>query len=139
MMKNLVIATLKFFARPPSHKFRVSDDNNMTKTLTLYVCFALALMSMGASADDIRNAQVFRKIDAATRVCMRDSVKVQLKQGVSDKEEIANFAISTCSGAMRTFEASVKEWPRNTIEPMLRAMAYNEIIKIPGLVQTPKN
>lgn len=110
----------------------------MTKTFIFYVSLALALMSMGASADDIRDAQIFRQIDAATRVCMHDSVKMLLKQGVSDNEKIANFAMSTCGGAMRTFEESVKEWPRDTVKPMLRAMAYNEMIKIPGLIQTPK-
>jgi hypothetical protein len=109
----------------------------MTKTLILSVPLALAFMSTAASADDIRNAQVLRKVDAATRVCMHDSIKMRLTRGGSDNEEISNFAISTCGGAMRAFAESVKEWPRDTVEPMLRAIAYNEMRKIPGLLQAP--
>lgn len=109
----------------------------MTKTLTLGCLVALALVPMASRADDARNAEVLRELDAQTRVCVHDAVKVLVMQGARENEDIANFAISSCGGPMRRFAASVKEWPRDTVNPMLRAMAYGEMAKIPGLVKPP--
>lgn len=110
----------------------------MAKIFTLSWFLALAFTSMAARADDVRNAQALRQVDADTRVCVHDAVKVLVMQGARDSEDIANFAVSSCGGPMRAFAASVKEWPKDTVNPMLRAMAYNEMLKFPGLVSSPE-
>lgn len=87
---------------------------------------------------DMRNADMLRKADADTRVCMQDSIRMLVTQGVRDNDYISKWAASTCSIAMRATASVIKDFPTDTVDAMLIAMAYDEMLKIPGLVQPPK-
>jgi hypothetical protein len=115
----------------------------MKKKLS-FGCFLLTLIAANNAAGaadtivrDRHNEQLARQVFADTRVCLADAVKVMVMQGVRDDKYIADWAANTCSAAMNGLAATVKEMPKDT-HPMLIAMAYKEMLKIPGLVPPPK-
>lgn len=115
----------------------------MTKTLAFACILALALAAPAVKAEDnmvrdMRNEQLLRKAQADTRECMYDSVRMLVTQGIRDNAYIANWAASACSVPMRAAAGAIKEFPKDTVNALLVAMAYEEMRGIPGLVPAPK-
>lgn len=117
--------------------------NDMKKTLAFGFALAVVLTSMVVKADDnmvrdMRNEHILRKAQADTRGCMYDSVRMLVTQGIRDNTYIANWAANACGLPMHVAASIIKEFPKDTVNAMLVAMAYDEMQRIPGLVPHPK-
>jgi hypothetical protein len=68
------------------------------------------------------------------RTCMRGMAMSYLRAGARDMETIVNSATLACGIQLRPMLASVPNLPPASIDPFIRAMAYDELGKIPGVV-----
>jgi hypothetical protein len=68
------------------------------------------------------------------RACMRGLAMSYLNAGTRDMEAIVDSATAGCGKEMKVMLASESSVPPASIDPFIRAMAYDELGKIPGVV-----
>lgn len=79
----------------------------MNKWVTIAVAFLIVIPSV---ADDIKydqksadEAAIFRDIEVKTRVCLSDSERIVIRQGLRDRDAIIKFAMRSCSFPLSKF------------------------------------
>ena len=81
----------------------------------------------------------FRQMTIQTRDCMNESARAMLRLGERESERVVAFQLQACGGPLTEYMTSTLGRPTAQVASYARALAYDELNRIPGLSKAPES
>lgn len=105
----------------------------LTLWLILFSHFVISKDDVQFNLEEEKDAERFNSFVFETRLCMSESSKGMLSQGVRDSTEIVKFSMGACSNPLSSFMKNNLHRPAGEVDAFITAIAYDELKNIPGL------